>query len=335
MPVREILMPCIETSYGTAKTSPVLGTDRFYMRLSEGNAFTVEAKPVQLPIPYGGGNAFEGDVVSDQVEVKGNFAFKLYPGIFSSILLNWAITPINSGRTAPWTTTDSGGVMPVGDLASLSFYHAIMQEDGATYTRTRYAGAKCDTWELAAQETGDGRIWTLSGTMTAIRPVGNAWDSSADPDATEFPLPAEANYPTGPYVFGHLGSGTGTVTIASNRAASCKSLRIRGTNKFGPNWYTSRFLTTNRWLGRDVTADVGLRYRVSPNDRTSFRALTALACNFKIDNGTNAVQINFNARNRISDWARETPQDQEYGQTLNLVNRWDPATASDINLTIT
>lgn len=335
MPVREVLMPCIESSYGTAKASPVLGTDRFYMRLSEGNSFTPEAKPVQLPIPYGGGNAFEADVVSDQVEVKGNFAFKLYPGIFSSILLNWAITPINSGRTLPWTTTDAGGVMPVGDLASLSFYHAIMQEDGATYTRTRYAGAKCDTWELAAQETGDGRIWTLTGTMTAIRPVGNAWDSSSDPDATEFPLPAEANYPTGPYVFGHLGSGTGTVTIASNRAASCKSLRIRGTNKFSPNWYTSRFLTTNRWLGRDVTADVGLRYRVSPNDRNSFRALTALDCEFKIDNGTNSIKIDFNAKNRISDWARETPQDQEYGQTLNLVNRWDPATASDINLTIT
>jgi hypothetical protein len=338
MAAREILFAVIESSYGTPKASPTLGTDSFYLRLDQGNAFTVEATPVQLSIPYGGGYSVEADTVSDIVGVKGNFAFNLYPGIWSSILLNWAITPVNSARTAPWTTTDAAGVMPIGDFASLSFYHAILSQDGSTYVRTRYAGMKCDSWKISASETGQGRIFTLTGSMTGIKPVGNAWDSSSDPTATEFPLPAETSYPFSPFTLGHLATGTGTATIGSsggtNRAGTLISLTASGTNKFAPNYYTSRFLSTYRFTGRSVTADATILFKNSPDDRAAFRALTPQTVSLKIDNGTNSVDLAFQTKNLISNWERQLPVDGQYLQAISLRNRFEASAATDLAVTV-
>jgi hypothetical protein len=333
MSAREFVMVCVESSYGTTKTTPVLGTDRFYARLDRANAFTMEAMEDHIPIGFGGGYAVEADTAGGVVKCGGRFAFTLYPGIYSTILLNWAINRINSGRTTPWTTTDASGVMPVGDLASLSFYHAMLKEDGTTYLRTRYSGVKCEDWELAAQETGEGRVWTLSGSCTGIKPVGNAWDSSTDPDATEFPVPAATDYPTGPYTFGHLATGTGVLTIATSRAAECKSVRIRGQNRLTPNYYTGRFLRTHRWVGRAVTADVELRYRASPDDRAAYRARTAQSTTIKLDNGTTSIQLAM-PNCLIRPWGRDTPNDQEYGQKLTLAARYDTSSTTDLTLTL-
>lgn len=339
MAAREVLMICVESSYGTAKATPVLGTDKFYMRLDKDNAFGVEAEPVQLAISYGGGVAIEADTVSDVVETQGSFDFLLYPGISSQILLNWAITRVNTGRTTPWTTTDAGGVMPVGDLASLSFYHAILQEDGATYTRTRYAGAKCLDWQVTASETGDGRMFRLSGTMSCIRPVGNAWDSSSDPDATEFPLPAETDYPFGPFTLGHLATGSGVVTLGASagtdRKASLARLLVKGTNHVDTRYYTSRFPVTARFTGRSVTAEADMRYKVSPNDKTSWRALTAQTVNIIIDNAAHAVTFALNGNNLIRPWKRELANDKEYMQSLTYANRFSPSAAADMSVTVT
>lgn len=338
MAAREFLMIVIESSWGTAKSTPSLGTDKCYLRLDQGNAFSMEAEPVQSGIMFGGGLAVEAETVSDVVQCKGNFNFILYPGIWSNLLLNWAITPINSGRTTPWTTTDSAGVNPVGDTASLSFYHAYMNESG-TYRRTRYAGVKCDDWQLAASESGDGRIWRISGSCTGIRPVGNAWDSSSDPDATEFPAPADANYPTGPYTFGHLASGTGTVTLGSssgtNRAATCAGLTIRARNKYAQNYFTSRFLGLNRFVGRESTCEANLRLKVSPNDRDSYRALTAQTVSVILDNGTNSATLTYNGNNVLRPWARDLPLDREYMQKLTFMNRYSATAGGDISVTLT
>jgi hypothetical protein len=334
MPARQFLMAVIESSYGTPKASPVLGTDSFFLRLDQDNAFTMEAAPVPVPIMYGGGTAIEAESVVDEVACAGAFAFRLYPGIWSEILLKWAIVQVNSGRTLPWVTTDAAGVMPPTDLASLSFYHAMMKEDG-TFVRTRYAGVKCDSWEIGASDSGEGRVWTLRGTCTGIRPVGNPWDSSSDPLVAEFPDPLETNYPTGPYLFSHLGSGTGTVTVGTNRATSCKSLTIRGTNRMSGNRYTSRFLQTYRYVGRQTSADLVLRYRGTPDDRASWRAQTALDCEFLLDNGSKTVKIDFHANNVLRPWARQLPNDGEYLQALSLANRFSAAAGTDITLTTT
>jgi hypothetical protein len=339
---REVLMVVIESSYGIPKTSPVLGTDSFYMRLDQDNAFAVEADPVQQDILYGGGVATVADTISDVVAVKGAFNFLLYPGIWSQILLNWAITPINSGRTAPWVTTAGSPVsLPVGDLASLSFYHGILEEDGTTWQRTRYAGMKCDDWQITASEDGNNRAFRISGNMTGIRPVGNAWDSSADPNNTEFPTPpaAESSYPVGPYSFGHLGSGTGEVLLGSssgtNRAASCASLKIGAKNTFDPKYYTSRFLQTCRFLGRAASCDATLRLKVSPDDRASYRALTAQTCTLLLDNGVNTVTIDMKGNTLLAPYKRDLKNANEYMQNLTYKGRWSSSAATDLTLATT
>lgn len=337
MAAREFLMVAIESSFGTTKTSPVLGTDSFYMRLDTANSFTAEAVPVQSSIPYGGGYNVEADTVSDTVQCKGNFNFLLYPGVWSQILLGWAITPVNAGRTTPWTTTDASTVMPVGDLASLTFYHAYLTEDGTTYKRTKYLGCKCDTWSLAASEQGDARMWRLSGTLTAQKPAGNPWDSSTDPDATEFPAPAGTDYPTGPYTLSHLSNGTGTLTIGSgagtSRTAQAMSVTLSAQNVMAAHTYANRFIVTNRFLGRRSQCVVKMRYKASPDDRGSARSLTAQTVTAKLDNGTHTVQLAYQGNNVIRPWNRDLPPTDEYQQTLTLVNRYDTSTSADLALT--
>lgn len=339
MAAREVLMVCIESSFGTPKATPSLGTDKFYMRLDTANSFTMETVPVQSSIPYGGGYNVEADTVSDTVQCTGNFSFLLYPGVFSSTLLNWAITPINSGRTVPWTTTDSSSVMPVGDLASLSFYHAYLTEDGSTYRRTRYAGCKCNDWSIAATEQGDGRMWRLTGSMTAIKPVGNAWDSSTDPDATEFPLPADTDYPTGPYTLAHLASGTGTITIGSssgtNRVAQAMSVALSARNVMASHTYSTRYIVTNHFLGRASQCVATMRFKASPDDRASARALTAQTMNFIIDNGTHTINLDYKGNNVIRPWTRNLVPTDEYQQTLTIVNRYSTTAGTDIALATT
>lgn len=337
---REVLYVVIESSFGNAKSTPALGTDAFYMRLDQDNAFTMEADPIHQDILYGGGLATVADTVSDVVAVKGAFNFLLYPGIWSQILLGWAFTPVNSGRTAPWTTTNGLGDMPVGDLASLSFYHGILKEDGTTWQKTRYAGVKCDEVTIQAAEDGNNRAWRISGNCTGIRPVGNAWDGSSDP-TTEFVTPpaAESSYAVGPYTFGHLGSGTGTVTLGSsggsNRAASCAGLRIIARNKFDPKYYTSRFLVTNRFLGRDTSAEAVLRLKMSPDDRASYRALTAQTVTVLLDNGVSTATFTLNGNNLIAPYKRDLKNAGEYMQQLTFKNRWSAGAANDVTVATT
>jgi hypothetical protein len=331
---RHILMPCIESSFGVAKTSPVLGTDKCYLRLHQEASFQMSEEEQVAPIPYGGGYATEADGVNDLTVCKGRFAFLLFPGVWSSLLLKWAIVPVNTGRTVPWPTTDASGVMPVGDLASLSFYEAFLTQDGSTWDRKRWAGVKCDEWQLAATDTGEGRIWVLSGSCTGIRCVGNPHDGSSNPDATEFPFPADTDYPTGPYTFGHLGSGTGTVKIGTNRNASCAGLTLRGRNRMTPEVYTGRFVQRNQFVGREVTAEATLRYISSPDDRDSYRQQAALDCEFKIDNGTNSVLLDFAAKNVLRPWNVVKRYGAEFRQTLTLVNRYDASAGADLTLTL-
>ena len=336
MPARRFLMAVIESSFGTPKTSPTLGTDSFYMRLDTDNAFDVRSTAVHNQIQYGGGFTTIADTSCDEVNVAGSFNFLLYPGVWSEVLLKWAITAINTGRTTPWTTTDASAVMPAGDLASLSFYEAVLTQDGSTFRRKAFRGCKCNTWQLTGQDNGEGRMWRLSGTLTGIREQGSSWDSSTDPDATEFPVPAETSYPFGPFVYSHLATGTGTALIGTgnDRKASISSLTISGTNQMAGRKATSRFITTNRFIGRNVTATAVIRYKTTPDDQTSYQTLAAQAVKFKLDNATKSIELDLKGNNVLSDWVRQVPNSDEYMQQLTIQNRWDPSAATDVGLTL-
>lgn len=316
MAAREFLWVVKESAYKTKMASPTAGTDSIFIRLDGANAFSMRAKPIQTQVAYGGGYATNAFTVSDQIECKGQLQTKLYASQ-AKLLLDWAATPINSGQTSPWTTTE-----PAGDLASCSVYHAIMRSDG-TYKRRLYKGAKVNSGSV--EVTRDGKIATLSLDLQASTPEGNAFDSSTDPDATAFPAPAETAYPTDPYLFIHT---AGNFTLGTSRT-QFSAFKISWTNKMDPRWFENRFVNIHRFLGRESTLDATLYYKPSPNDRTSFEGLTAQSLSLALANGAKTTTFTFNAQNVLKDLDDDLPLDKVYEQKISVANYYDPTAASD------
>ena len=190
---REFLMMTTESAYKTptspAVTWPTSTPNTFYVRLDGENQFTMRPRPVMVTVPYGGGMAYDAFRISDKMACSGSLTTKLYAGPISQLLLQWACRPIQTGGTDPWTTSE-----PVGDLASMTIYHAIQRSDG-TYKKRLYNGAKVDSWTLDVSESGT--IATLSLEITASTPQGNQFDASVDP-TTAFPAPTDSpnQFPT-------------------------------------------------------------------------------------------------------------------------------------------
>src|SRR3954468_12180303 len=184
MAAREFLWVVKESALGTVMTSPTAGTDSIYIRLIDGNSFGMVAEPVQEEIPYGGGFAVTAEIVSDHYACKGQLKTKLYPAQ-AAIMMAWCLTRITSGQTLPWVTTE-----PAGDLASCSVYHAVRRSDG-TYRRKRFAGCKVAGARIEVSRQSTTAMLTLD--LQASRSYGNGMDGSSDPDATEFPAPAETD----------------------------------------------------------------------------------------------------------------------------------------------
>lgn len=337
MAARQFVMFCTESAFGTATTSPVLGTDKFYMRLDKDNSFVGTMARAQYPILHGGGLNTEADTAAGPCQAEGTFDFLLFPGVYSALLMKWATTQVNSGGTTPWTVTVSG-TQPVGDLGSMSIYRAYVREDGSTYRRELYKGAKCTSWRITAnQGPGDSRVFRISGTWVAKSREGNSVDSSSDPTSTPFPAPADTELPTGPYTFGHLATGSAVVTLGtsggSNRASTCASLTIAGTNKFAPDFFSSNFLTSNMFTGRSVTADIVLRDTASPDDRATWEAQSPITCTLKIDNGTNSLNFAFGTNNLLRPWEIQILHQERFKQRLVIANRILASSGVDITVT--
>jgi hypothetical protein len=71
MSAREFVWIIKESSLNTAMASPVAGTDSIYIRLTDGNAFTMVADTIIEEIPYGGGLAVCGEAIADKYSCKG------------------------------------------------------------------------------------------------------------------------------------------------------------------------------------------------------------------------------------------------------------------------
>jgi hypothetical protein len=315
---REYLMLVKESAFMTPKATPVVGTDAFYIRLSEGNGFEMTPNNITETIMYGGGFAVASDVISDHYELKGRLQTKLYP-TQASFLLNWWLTRINSGQTSPWTTTELAG-----DLASVSAYHAIRQSNGV-YLRKRHAGCKVASGSLEVSR--DGTSATLSLDLVGARTFGCAMDSgTADPDATEFPFPTEAQYPTGPYTFTQT---AGNLTIRSSRTQYQK-LTFSTTNALDPKWWENPYVGSMNFYGRTATLAAELRFKASPDDRTAFEQIVDNAASFGFTNGVTGqnVTINMYSANKITGLTYQLPNNQDYLQPITLTSRWDAAAVS-------
>ena len=335
MPSREFAMFVQESSYGVPIATPVKGTSLFYPRLHESDSYTGQMNPVLLDIPYGGGWVTPALQVSDQYGVAFNFSTYLYAGAYCNTLLNWAMTTIDSGRTLPWVTTDPNLVMPPGDLASMSIYHAIQMPDGS-YDRRRYGGAKVNTWSITCSRAEPRAMLSITG--SAIRDDLNAAGAIAYPLAAEFPNPGELDYPTNPYLFSQTAGYWQLIDTGATLRTQYSSIGISCTNANDPRWFESQYQILSKFCGRTTTLNSQVYLKPTPDDLHFFQTKTPLLSNLEFNNGTNTVKIDLHTHNYLKGVARNLVINNVYQRTLTVQNFWDPTItpqAGDLVLTTT
>lgn len=322
MASREFLYIVKESALGTTISTPVLGTDALYIRLDGDNAFSMKAAPRYATINYGGGRSTPAQMVADTITVSGGLSTRLYHSQ-ATILLGWASTVINSGQTSPWTTTERAG-----DLISCSIYHAMMRSDG-TYKRIRYAGCKVANWSI--EGSTDSTIVSLKLGLVGQKPVGNSFDASSDPNSTEFPAPAETNYPTDVYRYIDFSSG---LSINSSRT-QFSAISLNCQNSIDVEFYESRFAQALIFTGRQTTIGATLRYKASPDDLTTFwNSGTANSVSVALNNGTHSLTWDFKSTNAIQDLTINRPLSREFEHAVQIQNMWDATAGTDFALTI-
>jgi hypothetical protein len=342
---REFLMIVQENTYNAPPaTAPVLWTTAspydtyavgttpastgYYIRLDEGNAFTMRARPQEVEIAYGGGLAIGAYRASDKTELRGNLRCKLTTAL-APFLLSWAATRIDTTQTNPWTTT-----IPAGDLASCSIYHAIMRSDG-TFRRRLYKGCKVDSWTLDI--SSDSQVGTLNLAISGSTPQGNVYDGSADPDSSMFPAPATQHLPRDPYLFSHTATG---VFINNVIRRNLSQLTLTATNTLARNFFNQRYLGVLEFTGRDVSAAVRLQYVATPDDRVTYEGtmpygVTPIPVNITLNDGTHSMEIQLNTNNVIDPLDEDLPLDDLYFQSSTHNNLWDPAVDTDFGFLFT
>jgi hypothetical protein len=309
----------LNTPVALPVTWPTTSANAFYIRLSDGNSFSMIAKPIHQKIPYGGGYAVTSEVVSDHYTCEGTLKTQLY-GSHAAMLLGWALTR-NDG-TNPWTTSE-----PVGDLASCSVYHAVRRSDG-TYERKVYSGCKVTSCDISVSRSSTTAMLTLG--LKACKSAGNQMDGTTDPTSDAFPAPTEVEYPLGPYTFKMTSGG---LTVASVRTGY-EDLSIKVQNALDGRWFETSFLQVNQFCGRNSTFDATLYLKATPNDRTAFEAITAQSCALAFTNGVMGqnLTIQFNGQNRITDLPYDLPLNRAFMQKLSLVNLFDQTAGQDISI---
>lgn len=337
---REFLMLVQESAFKTPVASvvtwPTTSANAFYIRLDGANTFTMRPRPVMVAVPYGGGVAIDAFRVSDKIECKGRLVTKLYAGPLSQFLLEWGGQQINTGQTAPWTTTE-----PAGDLASVAIYHAIARSDG-TIKRRVYLGCKVDGWDLEVSE--DSTIATLSLDISGSTPQGNQFDSSSDPTSGTFPAPTDAQMPvggtTGPYVFIHASGGL----LVGTARTQFQSLKLASKNVLARRFWANRFISLMRFVGRSTTLEAVNFYAPTPDDRTSYEGTagfttaggyTGTDVSLTLSNGTHSIVCDLKANTVITAFEDQLPLNDLYTQATTVTNQWDPAAGMDFTLAFT
>jgi hypothetical protein len=332
---REYLLIVQETAYKTPAVSPTVWTtgttyglsnyQALYVRLDQDNAYTVRSRPIQVDVDYGGGFAIPAYSVSDKQEVKGSLSVILTVGQ-APFLLSWAGVRINTGQTAPWTTT----LLP-GDLISCSVYHAVVEPD-QTVWRTVHLGTKVEEWDFSISE--DSQIGRLTLQLVASEEQGNTFDSSSNPTAGTFPAPADNNFPIDPYVFIYAG-GASYITYGGSVRTQFTELHINSKNALPRRWYATRFISNPQLVGRRTTVATKIIYPsgTSNTDRTNYTTLAAESCSIELNNGTHGVTMNLNAQNILGPFEDDLKNADLYFQASTSNNKWDATAGSDFTLT--
>jgi hypothetical protein len=312
-----------ESAYKTPVGSPVLGTSMIYPRLSDSNAFTMRAKPNQVRVPRGGGQATNAYVVSAKTDLEGTLKIVLCYSQ-AAFLLGWATTPINAGQTLPYVTTE-----PPGDLASMAIYHAILRSD-STLKRRVYLGSKVVSWTL--ENSADSPLLMLTLNIRASTPQGNIHDSSTDPNSTVFPAPADTAFPTDAVLFTHLAGG---VTLSGSARTQFDSLRLSATHATDPKTFESVYVNVHRFWGRETTLAMTNYYKPTPDDRSTYEAVTVGSNTIVWTGASHTITATMNAQNVFTTVDDDLGIDKCFMQSAEMLNNWDASAGGDISFAVT
>lgn len=322
--VREVLMFVEELSYGTPDLTtgaPTAGNFG-YIRLDQGNAFTMQAVPVRQEIAYGGGFNMPALRVGVGAVVEGTLRTHLYREQAAQ-LMGWALTRIPTGRAAPWTTTDSACVMPVGDLASMSLYHGVYDNCG-TLLRKAYRGVKVRSLRLSCSE--ESPLVVAEFNLVGQKPDPDDVFGGADltgPDATEFPLPAGTDYPENPYVLQHS-----TLTIDS-AVTDYAGFTLSADNTLQGRRFEGKFLSRANLHGRTITLSSPLLLKTTPDYIADFESQTPMAVSLVLADGTGTATFDLQGNAVYTEAARDLPLDAAYMVNAVIKAMWDGTAGAD------
>ena len=317
------------TAWTTSTTYGLANFGAAYVRLDGDNKWTPRSRPVGIvKTPYGGGFDVPAYMVSDKQENKGTLTLTLTVGQ-APFWLSWWLQRINSGQTAPWTTT-----VAAGDLASCTIYHAVTSPTDGSIKRQAHLGMKVVDGTLSVSQ--DSTIVTLTLNVEGSTVQGNPFDSSSDPTTSVFPNPADNNFPTDPYVFVHSG-GSNYFTYGGAVRTAFTELNLKVANSFGRKWYpSSYYLSLLNFLGRESSVSTRFIYPgSSQNDRQNYIQLTSESCSVEMNNGSHGFTIGMNAQNVLNPLEDDLKLKDVFEQTSTSNNMWDPSAGSDFTLTIT
>lgn len=333
MTAPQYLMYIEEDVYGTPKLTagaPTVGAFG-YIRLLGDNAFTMVPNQDSVKVAYGGGVATDIARIPGRVTAEGTLTTVIHYDQ-AAALLGWALTPIDAGRTTPWTTS-ADTVQGPGDLASMSLYHAIRQSDGTYYNRA-YHGAKIRSMRFEC--TSDDPLVRATFNISAGHPIPDAgWGGAGTIGGSEFPVPTDSSYPD-PTKILHYYDSAGQVKIGGSTRTYYGSLMLEVNNVIDTKYYSSRYASVISYRGRHTTA-VQLKslFTPTPTDRADYEANTAKTVVVAFTNGVNTVSIDFKANNRQdTPPTYDLPNERTYEQTITYYNMYDVAGTGDFALTV-
>jgi hypothetical protein len=168
--------------------------------------------------------------------------------------------------------------------------------------------------------------------IVACRAYSHAMDSgSTDPDATEFPFPADDTaYPTSPYTFGQT---AGHLTVGSSRTAY-DSLKLSAQNDLDGRWFEAAHLLNLVYTGRKTQLDAAIMLKASPDDLAAMEALTAQTTSVGFVQGGNSVTISLQGQNFVSAAPYDLPLNQVYMRNLTVKNYWSGSAGKDLDITV-
>jgi hypothetical protein len=305
---REFATLTIESAYGTIQTTPTINTQYVPLRLNEGNAITVRRTPVVQTVRTADTLNRRSFIVTERHMVEGQIKCLAYVPQMP-LLLGWALTPINSGQTTPWTTTERPN-----DLASMTLDHAIEDPVSGTVTKYRYTGLKVRSGSLVFDNQTDMGVLTLDV-------VGKTTGS------TTFSEPADTDYPSAVYCLQDL-----TTIKYGEATTNIRSLNLSWTNDMAARHDETASLSSCRMRGRTVDFSSALLYKISPDRRAAFIAQTVQDCEFVFTSGANTMTLEFAGTNYISGLNDQTPLAEEFEQEITVGSFYDTTANTDFSL---